>query len=155
MIIVIGPEGTEEDLEAVISEVQGLGYDTHVIRGVERRVVACVGHEDKTPLQHIAAMRGVEQAIPILKPFKLASTEFRPEPTVIDIDGIEIGGREIVVIAGPCSVESAEQLMTAAREAKKFGAKFLRGGAFKPRTSPYAFQGLGAEGPSKAGRNSS
>ena len=146
MIIVMGPDGTEENLQTVIREIEELGYKAHIIRGVERTVVGAVGHEDKSPLQHIASMPGVEQVIPILKPFKLASKEFKPEASVVDVDGVKIGGEEIVVIAGPCSVESEEQVMTAAREAKKYGAKLLRGGAFKPRTSPYAFQGLREEG---------
>ncbi|MBN1517445.1 3-deoxy-7-phosphoheptulonate synthase [Candidatus Sumerlaeota bacterium] len=146
MIIVMEPGSKDEYRQAVISEIEELGYQAHVIIGVERTVVACVGHEDKTPLQHIASMPGVEQVIPILKPFKLASRETKAESSVIDVGGVLIGGQELTVMAGPCSVESEEQVLTIARAVKAAGAKILRGGAFKPRTSPYSFQGMGEDG---------
>jgi 3-deoxy-7-phosphoheptulonate synthase len=146
MIIVMARGSSDEELAAVEQKIIDLGYRPHVIHGVERNVVGAVGHEDKTPLQVLEQMPGVEAVIPILKPWKLVGREFKPEDTVIDVGGATIGGREIAVIAGPCSVESEEQIIESAKAVKAAGAKFLRGGAFKPRTSPYAFQGLEEEG---------
>ena len=137
---------TEAQLDAVKGAITRLGYKPHVIFGVERVVVGAVGHEDKTPLQALEQMPGVEAVIPILKPWKLVSREIKPEPSVIDVDGVKIGGEEIVVIAGPCSIESEEQVLETARAVRAAGAKILRGGAYKPRTSPYAFQGLQVTG---------
>jgi 3-deoxy-7-phosphoheptulonate synthase len=146
MIIVMRPGHTAEQLEAVERRVRELGYASHLIRGVERVVIGCVGREDKSPLARLAMMPGVEQAIPILKPYKLVGREVKPEPTVLDVAGIKIGGGHLAVMAGPCSVESEEQILASAQAAKKAGATFLRGGAFKPRTSPYSFQGMEEEG---------
>jgi len=146
MIIVMAPGHTEENLQGVIRRIEQMGYSCHLSRGVERTIVGAVGSKDKTPLQSIEQMEGVEAVIPILRPYKLASREFKPEPTVVNVDGVEVGGREIVVIAGPCSVESEEQVVTTARAVKAAGAKMLRGGAYKPRTSPYAFRGLEEDG---------
>ncbi len=146
MIIVMAPGFTEQQIEAVTNKITGLGYTPHLIRGVERVVIGAVGHEDKTPLQVLEQMPGVEQVIRILKPYKLVGREFKKENTVINVEGVEIGGKEITIIAGPCSVESEDQIIKIAHEVKNAGAKFLRGGAFKPRTSPYAFQGLEAQG---------
>jgi 3-deoxy-7-phosphoheptulonate synthase len=146
VIIVMSPGHREENLQAVIRRIEQMGYSTHVSRGVERTIVGAVGHKDKTPLQALEQMEGVESVIPILRPYKLASREFRPRNTVIDVGGVKIGGPEIVIMAGPCSIESEQQVMAAARAVKAAGAKFLRGGAYKPRTSPYAFQGLEEEG---------
>jgi len=142
MIIVMVKGSTEAQLDAVKGAITRLGYKPHVIFGVERVVVGAVGHEDKTPLQALEQMPGVEAVIPILKPWKLVSREIKPEPSIIDVDGVKIGGQEIVVIAGPCSIESEEQVLETARAVRAAGAKILRGGAYKPRTSPYAFQGL-------------
>jgi len=146
MIIVMAKGHTEEQLQAVIRQIEQLGYSTHLSRGVERTIVGAVGRKDKTPLQALEQMEGVEAVIPILRPYKLASREFKPEPTIVDVEGVKIGGPEIVVIAGPCSVESEEQVVATARAVKAAGAKMLRGGAYKPRTSPYAFQGLEEDG---------
>jgi 3-deoxy-7-phosphoheptulonate synthase len=146
MIIVMAPGHTEEQLQAVSRRIEEMGYSCHLSRGVERTIVGCVGHKDKAPLQSLQQMEGVESVIPILRPYKLASRDFRPEDTVVDVDGVKIGGPEIVVIAGPCSVESERQLLATARAVKAAGAKLLRGGAYKPRTSPYAFQGLEEDG---------
>ncbi len=142
MIIVMKKGATEEQLQKVNDAIVQLGYKPHVIRGVERTVVGAVGHDDKTPLQVLEQTPGVEAVIPIMKPYKLVGREIKPDPSVVDVDGIKIGGREVVVIAGPCSVESEEQMIQTATAVKKAGAKILRGGAYKPRTSPYAFQGL-------------
>ncbi|MCD6386550.1 3-deoxy-7-phosphoheptulonate synthase [Candidatus Sumerlaeota bacterium] len=146
MIVVMASNATEEQLKAVTEKIIELGYKPHTIRGVERTVIGAVGHEDKTPLYVLEQMPGVESVIPILKPWKLVGREFKPEPTVIEVDGEKIGGEKITVIAGPCSVESEEQVIAVAESVKSAGAAFLRGGAFKPRTSPYSFQGLGEEG---------
>lgn len=146
MIIVMAPGHSTEQCDAVTKRIEELDYQVHPIVGVERTVLAAVGHEDKTPLQSLQSMPGVESVIPILKPFKLASAEHHVEPTVVDVDGVKIGGEELVVMAGPCAVENEPQLMECARIASENGAKILRGGAFKPRTSPYSFQGLAEEG---------
>ena len=142
MIIVMKKGVTHKELEVVKDTIIHLGYRPHVIRGVERIVVGAVGHEDKTPLQVLEQTPGVEAVIPILKPWKLVSREIKPEKTIVDVDDVKIGGKEIVVIAGPCSVESEKQIMETAEVVRAAGAKILRGGAYKPRTSPYAFQGL-------------
>ncbi|MBI3737353.1 3-deoxy-7-phosphoheptulonate synthase [Candidatus Sumerlaeota bacterium] len=146
MIIVMQSQATDAEIEAVQNRIIELGYKPHLIRGVERTVIGCVGREDKSPLQGIETMNGVESAIPILKPYKLVGREFKPENSVLNIGGVEVGGKRIVVMAGPCSVESREQILEVAHAVKAAGAQFLRGGAYKPRTSPYAFQGLGEEG---------
>jgi len=146
MIIVMGPGHSDEQLQAVVRRIEQMGYSCHLSRGVERTIVGAVGHKDKTPLQALEQMEGVEAVIPILRPFKLASREFKREPTIVNVEGVSIGGPEIVVIAGPCSVESEKQVMDTARAVQAAGAKMLRGGAYKPRTSPYAFQGLEEDG---------
>ncbi|MCB2154909.1 3-deoxy-7-phosphoheptulonate synthase [bacterium] len=146
MIIVLKAGTSEEDIQMVENRVTDLGYRPHPIVGVERTVIGAVGHEDKTPLQALEMLECVESVIPILKPYKLVSREFKREATVFDIAGVEVGGRDLVMMAGPCSVESREQILESADAVKAGGAQFLRGGAFKPRTSPYAFQGLREEG---------
>jgi len=146
MIIVMGPGHTDEQLQAVMRRIEQMGYSCHLSRGVERTIVGAVGAKDKTPLQVLAQMDGVESVIPILRPYKLASREFKRELTIIKVGEITVGGHEVVVIAGPCSVESEKQLLESARAVKAAGAKMLRGGAYKPRTSPYAFQGLEEDG---------
>ncbi len=137
---------SREKIDDVIRCIEELGYKAHPIVGVERTVIGCVGHEDKSPLSQLESMSGVESVIPILKPFKLAGREFKPEPSILDVAGIPVGGTQLALIAGPCSVESREQTLEIAHAVKEAGAQFLRGGAFKPRTSPYAFQGLRGQG---------
>jgi 3-deoxy-7-phosphoheptulonate synthase len=146
MIIVMEPGSAKERIEAVLERIEELGYKAHPIIGVERTVIGCVGHEDKSPLNQLESMPGVEAAIPILKPYKLVGREIKPEPSVLDIGGVQVGGSNLTLIAGPCSVESRQQILEVAHAVKEAGAQFLRGGAFKPRTSPYAFQGLRGEG---------
>jgi 3-deoxy-7-phosphoheptulonate synthase len=147
MVIVMKPGAREEDLREVIAKVEALGYHAHVIRGTTRSVVAAVGDErGKARLQALEALAGVEKVVPILQPFKLASRETRPARTVVRVDALEIGGDRLHVMAGPCSVESEEQILAVARAVREAGATVLRGGAFKPRTSPYAFQGLAEDG---------
>jgi len=147
MIIVMQADATAEQFEHVIKKIEDLGYRPHVMHGVERNVIGAIGDErGKARLQVIESMAGVESVVPILKPYKLASLEVRKERTVIEVKGASIGGQDLMVIAGPCSVESEEQILASARAVKEAGANVLRGGAFKPRTSPYAFQGMGEEG---------
>lgn len=146
MIIVMQRGHQPNEVEAVIKRVEELGYQPHPIYGTDRTVVACVGHEDKSPLQDLETMDGVEQAIPIMKPYKLAGREFMPTSSEVVIDGFKVGGETLMMVAGPCSVESREQIIESAKAVQPMGAQFLRGGAFKPRTSPYAFQGLREEG---------
>jgi len=147
MIIVMKGAATEEDLQRVIHTIEELGYQSHVIRGTQRSVVGAVGDErGKARLQSLEALPGVESVVPILQPFKLAGREFKPTKTLVRVRDVEIGGDRLPVVAGPCSVESEDQILETAKAVKEAGASILRGGAFKPRTSPYAFQGLGEEG---------
>lgn len=146
MIIVLRPDATKKDIDHIIKKVKGLGLKTMVSRGVERTIIGVIGEEDILRVRPLEAFPGVEKVVPILKPYRLVSREFRPENTVIDLDGIKIGGKKIIVMAGPCSVENIEGLRAVGEAVKASGALILRGGAFKPRTSPYSFQGLGEEG---------
>ncbi|MFQ5848010.1 MAG: 3-deoxy-7-phosphoheptulonate synthase [Candidatus Methylomirabilales bacterium] len=147
MIIVMQAGASEEQLQEVLRRVEEVGYHSHLIRGTHRNVVGAVGDErGKARLQSLEALPGVESVVPILQPFKLASREFRRQKTVIKVGEVEIGAERLALMAGPCSVESEAQLLEAARAVKAAGATILRGGAFKPRTSPYSFQGLGEEG---------
>jgi 3-deoxy-7-phosphoheptulonate synthase len=137
----------QKDVDHVVERVEELGYKAHVILGVERTVVAAVGDErGKDRLHALASLSHVEQVVPILKPFKLAGREVRPEPTIVDCGGVKIGGGHFCVMAGPCAVESHEQVMETAQSVKESGANMFRGGAYKPRTSPYSFQGMEVEG---------
>jgi 3-deoxy-7-phosphoheptulonate synthase len=135
---------TEAEIQTVVGMVEKLDYSAHIIRGVERTVVACVGEErgEQHQLGHLEAVAGVDRVMPVLRSFKLAAREVRPEGSRVKVAGVEIGGRRIAVIAGPCAVESEAQVEAAAAAVKAAGATLLRGGAFKPRTSPYSFQGM-------------
>jgi len=147
MVIVMKPEATEEQLKEVIEKIEELGYKPHVIYGATRNVIGAVGDErGKFILQSLEVLDGVEAVISILKPYKLASKEVKREKTIISVGDVSIGGSELVIIAGPCAVEDEEQIIKTAVAVKSLGAHILRGGAYKPRTSPYAFQGLGEEG---------
>ncbi len=147
MIIVMKGTAPKEEVHDVIRTIEELGYQAHVIWGKQRTVIGAVGDErGKARLQSLEVMPGVESVVPILQPFKLASREFNPSPSMVKVGNAEFGGDRLVVIAGPCSVESEEMVMQLALLAKEAGAQILRGGAFKPRTSPYAFQGMGKEG---------
>lgn len=147
MIIVMQGDASPQQIERVMERIQDLGYKPHPIRGVEHTVIGAIGDErGKSALESLVSYEGVESVIPILKPFKLASQEMHREPTVIEVNGVQIGGGGFALIAGPCSVESETQIIEVARAVKKSGANMLRGGAFKPRTSPYSFQGLEHEG---------
>ncbi len=147
MVIVIRKNATESQIEDVIKWVESVGYSAHPSRGVERTIIGVVGDDrGKAQLKSAEYLPGVEKTVPILKPYKLASRETKEGNTIVRIDDLEIGGPEFIVMAGPCSIENEEQLMESAYIAKKGGAHILRGGAFKPRTSPYSFQGLEEEG---------
>jgi 3-deoxy-7-phosphoheptulonate synthase len=148
MIIVMKAGATKRERDDVIRKIKDFGYKPHVIHGTTRDVIGAVGDErGKVVLQSIEFMQGVESVVPILKPYKLASREVIKETSIIPIsETVAIGGKEVIVIAGPCAVESKEQILEVAAAVKNAGAKVLRGGAFKPRTSPYAFQGMKEEG---------
>ncbi len=147
MIIVIRPNTSRPQIDEVIAEVQKLGYDARPIFGTEQTVIAAIGDErTHTNLESLNAMAQVQQVMPVQKRYKLVSRESHPEDTVINVDGVKVGGGNFGMMAGPCSVESEAQLLKTAHAVKAAGATILRGGAFKPRTSPYEFQGLGREG---------
>jgi 3-deoxy-7-phosphoheptulonate synthase len=146
MIIVLKPHVTQEVIDHVLERITSLGFTPHLSRGVARTIIGLIGDEAKLQVEPLQAIPGVEQVVPILKPFKLASREFHPEGSVFDIKGVKIGGGHLAVIAGPCAVESEPLLFEIAQSVREAGANILRGGAFKPRTSPYSFQGLGREG---------
>jgi 3-deoxy-7-phosphoheptulonate synthase len=146
MIIVVKPEATAEEIDHIIKKIRDHGLQAHVSKGTERTIIGAIGDEAILQSVPLEAIPGVEKVLPILKPFKLASREFRREDTVITVGGASIGGNRIAVIAGPCAVENKTLMIEIAKGVKEGGAQFLRGGAFKPRTSPYAFQGLEGEG---------
>jgi 3-deoxy-7-phosphoheptulonate synthase len=148
MVIVMKAGAEQQDIDAVIARIRAFNYQPHPIRGTERTVIAAIGDErGKHELQQLESMRGVDRVVPILEPYKLSGSEIRPgQRTKIQIGDVEIGGDALILMAGPCSVESREQILESAEIVKEAGAQILRGGAFKPRTSPYSFQGLGEEG---------
>src|SRR5437667_330344 len=147
MIIVLKSGATDVEVEDVCHRITSMGYSPHTIRGALRTVIGAVGDDrGKEALRSLESLECVESVTPILKPYKLASREVRDEPTEVRVGDVTIGGTQIVVMAGPCAIESRLQLLDAAEKVKAAGARVLRGGAFKPRTSPYAFQGLEDEG---------
>lgn len=146
MIIVMKPGAQEKDILDISNVLETLGLGVHISKGTERTIIGIIG--DKRLLHDVPLelMPGVDKLVPIMESYKLASKSFHPEPTVIDVKGVKIGGKELAMIAGPCAIENRDQMMAAAKAVKKAGAKILRGGAFKPRTSPYSFQGLEEDG---------
>ncbi|PKM81793.1 MAG: 3-deoxy-7-phosphoheptulonate synthase [Firmicutes bacterium HGW-Firmicutes-14] len=146
MIVVMHSGAEKNEIDEVLERLQGLGFQIHLSQGVERTIIGAIG--DKTRLNETAleAMPGVEKVVPILQPYKLVSREFKDHNSVVRVGELEMGREKIHVMAGPCAVESKEQLMETAKQVARAGATVLRGGAFKPRTSPYAFQGLEEEG---------
>ncbi len=146
MVIVMKPSATKEAIEKIQRKMESLGCQVCVTQGDNYCLLGLVGDTSKINPSQIEANENVDRLLKVQHPFKRASRVFQPHDTIIDVDGIKIGGGNVVIMAGPCAVESEEQLMTIAREVKKHGAKFLRGGAFKPRTSPYSFQGMKEEG---------
>ncbi len=146
MIVVMKKNATEAQIEKVIEKIKENGLKPHLSKGKIVTIIGIIGNERKVSESQIRALEGVEKLMPVLAPYKIASRDFKKEDTLIQVNGVKIGGKEIIVMAGPCSVESKEQIIETAIAIKKAGAKMLRGGAFKPRTSPYSFQGLGEEG---------
>ena len=146
MIIVMKAKATDEQIQHVVDRLHEFGLREHISRGEERTLIGAIGDERVLRSIPLQAVPGVDRVMAVLAPYKLASREFQSENTVIDIDGVEIGGKKIAIMAGPCAVESEEQITTIAEIVKGAGASILRGGAFKPRTGPYSFQGLGEEG---------
>lgn len=146
MIIVFKPHATEEDIDHVTDRLRELGLKSQISQGEERTIIGVIGDERLLDNQPLTVFPGVESVTPIMAPWKLVSREFQKHNTVVDVDGVKIGGSRITVIAGPCAVEKLEITVGIAREVKAAGACILRGGAYKPRTSPYSFQGLGREG---------
>ena len=146
MIVVLRPDASESQIKHLVEKIKALGLKPMISKGVERTIIGVIGEEDILRVQPLEIFPGVEKVMSILAPYKLVSREFRRENTVVNVDGVKVGGKKVVVMAGPCSVESRELLLHIAKTVKKSGALILRGGAFKPRSSPYSFQGLGEEG---------
>ena len=146
MIIVLKPDATKKQIDHIINKLKKFGLTVHISKGKERTILGAIGDERVLQNQPLEVFPGVEKVLPVLKPYKLVSREFHPDNTIIEIDGVEIGGKRIHVVAGPCAVEREELLIKIAQEVREGGATLLRGGAYKPRTSPYSFQGLGPKG---------
>ena len=147
MIVVLNPTATEQNIQHIVEKAEKMGLRANVSRGVERTVIGFLGPEDKLQMIPLEVFPGVDRVIPVLAPYKLVSREFKPDDTVIKLPhGATIGGKKIAIMAGPCSIEGADMLLAIAKQVKAAGATILRAGAFKPRTSPYDFQGMGEEG---------
>ena len=146
MIVVMKPNAPEKSIQETANRIEELGLKSHIIVGTERTVIAAIGEKRNGEQQKLESMDGVEKVVPILAPYKIASCETKQEPTVVRVRDLVIGGGNVGIIAGPCSVESEEQILHVAAQVKAAGAAGLRGGAFKPRTSPYSFQGMKEEG---------
>ncbi len=146
MVIIMNPDATNEDIQNVVKTIEEAGLTAKIMEGSQQKIVGVIGDKTRLGSCPLEAMSGVETTVAISKSYKLASREFHPANTVIDVDGIKIGGDNFVAMAGPCAVESREQIIEIAKYVKAGGAQFLRGGAYKPRTSPYSFQGLEEEG---------
>ncbi|HEY9061597.1 MAG TPA: 3-deoxy-7-phosphoheptulonate synthase [Pseudobacteroides sp.] len=146
MIIIMNSNATKDQIDNVESKLSQLGFKTHPIFGEVKTVIGAIGDKRLLNTQDISTMPGVENIVPIMKPYKLAGKELKKEPTVVKVGDVEIGGKEVVIMAGPCAIENEETYIETAIKVKESGAKILRGGAFKPRTSPYAFQGLEEDG---------
>jgi 3-deoxy-7-phosphoheptulonate synthase len=146
MIIVMAANATDEDIQKVISHVEKMGCQANLLKGSSRTIINIIGEERNLIREQFSLLPRVENVIPILKPYKLASREYKKDNTKVEVHGVTFGGRDVIVIAGPCSVENEDQLLKTAIAVKSAGASLIRGGAFKPRTSPYTFQGLGKDG---------
>jgi 3-deoxy-7-phosphoheptulonate synthase len=146
MFIVMRQEHTDKELDEILERLTQMGFSGHTSRGVERTVIGVVGQTYPELKETLETWPGVDEVVPISRPFKLSSREFQPQATVIKVGGVAIGGESIIVMAGPCAVETEGQIMETARAVKSAGAHILRGGAFKPSTSPYSFRGLGEDG---------
>ena len=146
MIVVMKQSATRGQIANVTARIEQLGCRVHLSEGEERTIIGIIGNGRPLDREQLARLAGVERTVPILRPFKLSSRDFHPQDTVVSINGLAVGGKQLTVMAGPCAVESREQLLETAQIVKDAGAHMLRGGAYKPRTSPYSFQGLGEEG---------
>lgn len=146
MIIVLKPRTSEENISRVEHMIKRHGLDTHTVRGAEMTIIGCIGDTTSVDSRLFEVDASVDRVMHVQEPYKLANRAFHPEDSIIDVSGVKVGGGHLALIAGPCSVESYEQVLEIAQAAKASGANLLRGGAFKPRTSPYSFQGLGLEG---------
>jgi 3-deoxy-7-phosphoheptulonate synthase len=146
VIVIMRMGASSKEVGDIIKRVEDMGFRAHLSKGVERTIIGVIGDERPLQPEQWELLPGVERVVRVLQPWKLAGRDFHPDDTVIDINGVSIGSNQVVVMAGPCSVESREQILETAWAVKEAGARILRGGAFKPRTSPYAFQGLGEPG---------
>lgn len=146
MIIIMNSDVTDAQLDSVVSKLKDFGLDSNVSRGIERTVIGAIGDENRADKESIQALPGVEDVIRVMKPYKIVARSYHKEDTVIDIAGVPLGGKQVQVIAGPCSVETQPQMDESADAVMAAGCRLMRGGAFKPRTSPYSFQGAGVEG---------
>jgi 3-deoxy-7-phosphoheptulonate synthase len=146
VIIILQSGASEDQIQHVIERVEALGLKAHLSRGTFRTIIGVIGEEQKIASEPLRAIPGVQDVVPVLPPYKLASREAHPQPSIVEVAGVKIGGGNLAMIAGPCAVEDPERMHSIARAVKAAGANILRGGAYKPRTSPYAFQGLGEEG---------
>lgn len=146
MIIVMQPDATSKELQGVKERLEREGFSVHISQGVARTIIGAIGDKTRLRDETLAAMPGVEKVVPILKPYKLAGRDFKPEDTIVAVGNLTFGGGQIQIIAGPCAVESRSQLLETAAAIKEAGATMLRGGAYKPRSSPYSFQGLALQG---------
>lgn len=146
MIIIMDKDATEQQIDVVVNKIQDLGYEVNISRGTNRTVIGAIGDESKLDPELFDSLPGVEYSMHIVKQYKIVSRESHQQDSIIDVNGIQIGGQQIQVIGGPCSVETPEQMDLAARQVSEAGCRLMRGGAFKPRTSPYTFQGKGTDG---------
>lgn len=146
MVIVMKYNSKESEIQEISKVISSLGLGVHISEGTERTIIGIIGDKRKLGDVPLELMSGVEKLVHIAESYKLSGKTFKPDPSVINVNGVKIGGKELIIMAGPCAVENREQILDAAKAVKKSGAQFLRGGAFKPRTSPYAFQGLEEEG---------
>ncbi|MFC5469796.1 3-deoxy-7-phosphoheptulonate synthase [Cohnella suwonensis] len=146
MIVITSPHIAEERIAEIVRHIENTGVQAHVSRGTDRTVIGIIGKAEPSLAEHIRSMKGVENVIKISKSYKLASRDFHPDNTIIEVKGVKIGGDDLIVMGGPCAVETPEQIDEIARLVKAAGGQVLRGGAFKPRTGPYSFQGIGIEG---------
>ena len=146
MLVVMDQNATPAEIDAVVTTVEEKGYTARPIPGGERMSIGILNNKGPVEASHFLGLPGVKDAIPVTRPYKLVSREFKPEDTIVQVGGVSIGGDQLTIVAGPCAVESESQALTIAEHVKRSGAQLFRGGAFKPRTSPYSFQGLGKEG---------
>ena len=146
MVIVMQHGANAKQISAIVARVESMGYRAHLVQGEERTIIGVIGDDRPIDRTNFETLDGVDKTIPILKPFKMASRDMHPQDSIVSLDGVKIGGPQVIIMAGPCSVETREQIIETAIAVKEAGAQALRGGAFKPRSSPYSFQGLGEEG---------